>query len=314
MSRGDGFTIKGFRITGNPSIIPSVPDAEELDLVECCYKLPLLVEAGNPAVQDPKKNDKTSYFDFFDLSINAASMILAKCVNGVAVDQVTITDSTYGTFLDFGVETHDELNYISLKNINWTLIFDTFGGGEYQFRIETISVLPSTVTEPRKDFVYHLKEYTNTRANTTVFVSVFNTGNFADLRTNGRTKFTYPDNWQDGKRLNSIFGDDTDELEDTYTVFNDGFEEPIDRRLILKYKWEFDSAPQSIREYIQFVVRSAKLVEITNYQNNNPTIHDTIPVQATGGYDPEYFKQHSKAGAIIEFKHAFQDNFTFLHC
>lgn len=316
MARDEAWRGNGGRITGNPDEIPSVPDATELDLVECCYELFLLVEAGNPFLQNPRINDKTSYFDFFDTSINAASIILAKCVNGVEVDQVTITDSTYGEFLDFGVEEIDpNLNYISLKNINWTLIYDTFGGaGKYQFRIETLSALASTTTVPRKDFVYHLEEYTNTRANTTVFMKHFNYGNFADPRTNGRTKFTYPADWSNGKRVSSIFGNDSDELEDTYTVFNTGFEEPIDRKFILKYQWEFDSAPQCLRDYIQFAVRSARLVEITNYQNNNPTVHDTIPVQATGGFDPEYLKQYSQAGAIVEFKHAHQDNYSVLHC
>jgi len=314
MSRGDAFYVVGFKITGDPDAVPSVPDANELELVECCYDLSILVEKDNPAVQDPKKNDKTSYFDYFDLSINSATMILAKCVDGAEVDQVTITDNTYGTFSDFGVETHDGNNYISLKNINWTLIYDTFGAGRYQFRIETTSVLPSTTTTPRRDFVYNVQEFTNLRANTTVFMKHFNTGNFAELRTNGATKFTYPDNWEDGKRLSSIFGNDTDEMEESYTVYNDGSDEPVERKIIPKYTWELDDMPQNIKQYVQFVVRSAKRVEMTNYQNNNPTKHDTISVQATGGFDPEYIKQYSKSGVVIEFKHYYPDNFTVKQC
>lgn len=314
MARGDAARNTGYRIADTPVITP-LPSPASLELEECCYDLTLLVEAGNPAVQDPLKNDKPSYFELYDLSINAASIILAKCVNGVEVDQVTIADNTYGTFKDFGVETHDGLNYISIKNVNWTLIFDTFGAGEYQFRVETNSIFSSTTTVPKKDFVYHLKEFTEERANTTVLIRSFNEGNFADYKNNGRTKFTYPDDWVDEKRIDAILWADKDSMEETYIAYNDGSEKPLDRSLSPIYTLETDGLPQNLREYLQFVVRMAYLVEITNHQNNNPTRHTNLPVQATGGFEPVYTKQYSKAKIeAMEFKNAFRDNFNNLLC
>lgn len=310
--RGDSHRAFAFAVTDDP-IIESVPFDENLELEECCYDLPLLVESGNPAVQDPLKNDKTSYFEFYGKSINAVVLILVKCVNGAAVDQVTISDSTYGEFKDFGTETHDGLDYISIKDINWTLIFDTFGAGEYQFRTDQTSIFSSTPLVSRFDFVYHLKEFTDSRANTTVFMRVFNSGNMGDHRNNGKTKFTYPDNWEDGKRIDAIFWADKDEMEESYTTFNDGFEEYTGKKLKVTYTLATDTFPQRLREYIQFVVRMANSVEMTNYQNNNPTKHVNLPVQATGGYEPNYIKQFSKAGFSIEFKQAF-DNYEKLHC
>lgn len=312
-TRGESFFSTGFIVTNDPTVITPPDVATALE--ECCYHLPLLVESGDPATQDLFKNDKTSYFEFFDSGTSAASLVLAKCVNNASVDQVTISDNTLGTYSAFGAETHDGKDYISIKNINWTLIFDTYGAGEYQFKTTSTSIFSSTTPNDRYDFIYNLQEFTADRANHTVFMRIFNTGNSVDYKNNGKTKFTYPDSWVDGKRINSIFGNNTDEMEESYTVFNSGFEEYLDKKLKLNYTLETDQIPEDVRDYLQFVIRMADYVEMTNYVNNSANDHRNTPVQATGGYDPNYIKQVSKAKIeAISFKHAYESNFTKKHC
>ena len=148
-----------------------------------------------------------------------------------------------------------------------------------------------------------------------MLIRSFNEGNFADYKNNGRTKFTYPDDWVDEKRIDAILWADKDSMEETYIAYNDGSEKPLDRSLSPIYTLETDGLPQNLREYLQFVVRMAYLVEITNHQNNNPTRHTNLPVQATGGFEPVYTKQYSKAKIeAMEFKNAFRDNFNNLLC
>jgi len=314
MSRGDAAFFLGFVVTGDPTVVAPLPIDEDLELEECCYILPLLVEKNNPAIQDPFKNDQTSYFEFYDKSISAVSLILTKCVNKVIVDQVTIIDNTYGTFLDLGVETHDGLDYISIKNINWTLIFDTFGAGEYQFRTDETSIFSSTPLASKFDFQYDLQEFTTRRANTTVFMRIFNSGILVDKKNNGRTQFTFPDNWVDGKRVSAIFGNDKSGMEESYTAFNNGFEEFVSKKILPRYILEVDPMSEDIREYMEIELRMADLVEMTNTVNNAANRHINTPVQATSDFDPTYFKQVSKAKFELEFKHAFEDNFEKLHC
>jgi len=191
-----------------------------------------------------------------------------------------------------------------------------FGVGKYRLISEATSVLPSTPVLINCDFEYNVQDYTNARANTTVYVKSFNSGNFAEWRRGnvGESKFTYPDNYSDGKRLAAIFGNDEDGLEEETTLFSNGFEEDTKKILKVEYTLETDVYPQKLRDYVQFQVRMADYVEMTNYQNNNPTKHDRLKVKASSGYTPEYIKQFSKIGFSIKFKHAFGGNFEKLHC
>jgi len=307
----------GFLVSDDPSVIEPVTVSEDLELPECCYELPLLVEAGNPADQDPFKNDKTSYFQFYDSGVDAAALTLVKCIDGVEVDQVIISDNTYGEFLDFGVEQHDDRKYISIKNINWTLIFDDFGGaGEFRFRADHNSIFASIVPVPRFDFSYHLKEFNDERARITVFLRIFNSGNLVDQSnaSKGKTKFTFPDAWVDGIRFDGKIGGETGGMTRNSTVFRNGFEEYTELLLPPRYVLSTDFFYQKLRDFINIIVRAADLVEITNYGNNLPSRYEDWPVQADGPYEPDYFEDFSLAIFKLEFKHAHQGNYEANHC
>ena len=313
MGRGDSAFSVGFAVTGNPDVIPSIPVAEDLELPECCFELLLLVD--NADATNAKRNDLTSWFDIFSSSIASAVFKIQKCDGTEFVDVHTITDNTYvGQFIDFGTETHDGLDYITVHDIDWTAIRVAFGVGKYRLISEATSILASTPLLINCDFEYNVQDYTDARANVTVYAKSFNSGNFADWENNGETKFTYPDNYNDGKRFRGTFGQDEDDMEEETTIYNDGFEEDTKKILKLKYKFIMDMYPQKVSRYIQFQMRTADYTEMTNYWNNNATIHDLIKVKATGGYAPAYIKQYSRMGVEIEFKHAFGGNFEKLHC
>lgn len=315
MARDDSFEQTFGTIEGDPSIV-TLPSLAE-SLVECCYELPLLVEKDNPATQDPSKNDRTSYFEFYDNSIDSAEIKLYKCVAGTEVLQTTISDNTYGIYKAFGTEVKNNLKYISLKNIDWTAIFDDFGGaGEYQFRAEAISILPSTDPTIKEDFVYHLREFTVSEADVTVFMKIFMDGSVADLRNgnDGSTTFSYPDDWIDGKRLKSTFGNDESGVTNTYTIYNDGSDSQIESSIIPEYTLLADLMTQKIKRYFEFDVRWSPRIEMVNYISNSSNDHRGTPVQASGDFKPNYTKQYSKSSWELKFKHVYSNNFTKHFC
>ena len=131
--RGDVQTQILFGVGSTAKPVITVPAVQDLE--ECCYITPVF---GNPdyiASPDPLKEGTNSYFNFYDPNaITAVTLNIQKCVGGAFVTQHTIIDDTYGTFKDLGVEIKRGLNYISIKNINWSKVLVDFGAGTYRGR------------------------------------------------------------------------------------------------------------------------------------------------------------------------------------
>ena len=127
MPRGDSYFELLFVSgdTSKPEIV--VPTATPIP--ECCYILPLFANSDYVANSDEFKQDETGYFNFYDASaITAVDLIIQKCkTDGTFEDKHIIIDDTYGTYKALGVEVINGLNYISIKNINWSKILVDFG-------------------------------------------------------------------------------------------------------------------------------------------------------------------------------------------
>jgi len=313
-TRGEVSTVLLFGVGDvSQSIVPVID--ESLELSECCYILPLLAHLTD---DDPLKNDRTSYFNYYDQNaVTAVDLIIQKCEGGTFTDKHTVVNNLYGQFSPLGDEVHNidgvDYNYIRLDQIDWTAILATFGEGEYRIKAEATNIFASSGVQESFDFVYELKNFTTKRANATTFFTIYNSGVLGD-RNDGTKRFIFPNNYIDGKRINGTFGNDFSGYESEYTAYNDGFEQFVTKKRIPKFIFLGDRLSEPIRKYFENEMMMADKLLATGYINNAANTHINTPVQADGEYKPTYYKQSKKAAFEVEFKHAYQDNYEKKHC
>jgi len=296
-------TLKG---VGDPSVpVIVLPLAQELE--ECCYDLLLFGDNTSAETKlDTLRNDLTGLLRFYDDSVTAVDFVIQKCVNGVFADQHTIIDNTYGLFKPLGTEVINGLNYITIKDINWTLILLNFGEGKYRIQTNETTIFPALGIQHQPSFTYTLQNFTETRANNTVYFEIRNSGSLGN-RKKVRERFSFPEDWRDGIRLKGKFGDDFDPITTEYTVYEDGSKVSIEKTREEKYIFLFDSAPDNIRKFFKNELAMADFVLVTDYNTNNASCHIETPAQVSGGIEPDYIKQYSKASIEVEFTSAFEN-------
>ena len=301
-SRGD-VAQKVFFATGTALPVSNVTDLPE-GLAECPYKLFLLVDTGD--LNNPLRNDQTSYFKFYPKSFTAATLTIQKCVGGTFTDQHTITDDTYGTFKDFAVEVKNNQKYISIKNILWSAVKASFGVGEYRIKAGATDMFGNTIVD--YSFAYHVRNYTAEAADNTVFIKTHNKGLLGSVNRPQDPRFVFPDQWQDGIRIKGTFGGDSSEYEDSVTRYNDGFEQYTEHKQVPNYVLNVDRAPQQVLNFLRNEILMANRIFMTNY-NTNSLCHVDTEVRRSGSFDPDYIKRVSNASVEIEFRSAYDNTY-----
>jgi len=253
-TRGDVQTDTFFTISVATPLATGPTFAEGLT-GECCIDLFLFGDNSNPTNKANKyRNDKTSYFEYYSNDTTTAIMKIQKCVNGVMTDKHTVTDDTYGTFSDFGVFQSDNRKYISLKNIDWTAILLAFGEGKYRLTVETTNILTSVTTVPRCTFTYTLKNYSDDRANGTVFIRSINKNILGNILRPDEV-FTFPDdNWNDGIRIPAWFGSDFSEYTRERVRYSTGFEQDLTNDQTQKFILDTNGLPSELHNLIRLTL------------------------------------------------------------
>ena len=277
-------------------------------LDECCYNLMLFVDVND--LSNTLRNDQTSYFKHYAQSFSGATLTIQKCVGGLFVDQHVIIDNTYGTFKDFGVEVKNNLNYISIKNILWSAVRIDFGLGEYRIVSSGTDIFANEILD--SSFVYHVKDYSDSAIDNTVFIKVHNSGLLGSVERPQNRRVEFPDGWEDAIRIQGLFGGDSSDYEEEHTRLNDGFEEYTKHTMIPKYLLDVDRAPQNVLNFLRNEILMANRIFMTNY-NTNSLCHVNTEVRRSGNFDPERIKRVTNASVQIEFRSAF-DNTYKSHC
>lgn len=312
MSRGDDqynvFFVAGD--TTKPEI--AIPTANPIP--ECCCILPLFGNSDYVANPDEFKQDETGYFNYYDGSvIDAVTLIIQKCKSdGTFEDKHTVTDNTYGTYKALGDEIINGLEYISITNINWSKVLVDFGAGVYRIKTNEVNIFPSEDDQNAYSFQYDLQEFTEDRADKTVFFKVLNSGSMGD-RLDGTKTFAFPSDWSDGMRLPGSFGYDFSDYEKTYHKLNSGLRQHTETKRTPKYMFKGLPIGEDARKYFENELMLADFVEITDYNKNAANTHIKTPVHGSGEYSPTYPPSTSKAFFDVEFTHAY-DNYIKKHC
>lgn len=311
--RGDVQTLTCFTIASETPLATGPTFADALE-GECCVRLFLFGDNSNPTNTANKfRNDKTSYLEYYSNDTNSAVMKIQKCSGGTFVDQHTIIDNTYGTFSDFGEFEADNRKYISIKSINWTAILLSFGEGEYRLIVETTNILASVVTVPDCSFTYSLRNYSDERANGTVFIRTEPSNVMGNINRPDEV-FTYPDNWNNGIRIPAWFGSDFSDYEtETVRYDIDGFEQDLTNDQIQKFRLDTDGLTSMVHNFIKTNMFQANKISMTDYNTDNANRHTETRVKMDGSYEPRWIKRVQKAGVSVDFKSAL-NNLRALNC
>ena len=295
--------------TSKPSIV--VPNATPIP--ECCFILPLFGNSDYVANPDQFKQDETSYFNYYDGSaIDTVELVIQKNVGCVWVDQETITNNDYGTFSALGTEVINGLNYISIKNINWSKVLVDFGAGVYRIQTNEESIFASEATQHSESFEYDLQEFDANKADNTVFFKIDNSGSLGD-RFDATKRFAFPADWSDGMRLPGEFGFDRSDLKKEYHKFNSGKLEYTTSKRTPKFTFKGKPLSEGPRKYFENELMLADIVLVTDYNKNAANTHIDTPVHGDGEFGPAYSPNTNKAYFDIEFTSAY-DNYIKKHC
>ena len=138
--------------------------------IECDYVERAFVDLSG---DDTRTNDKTSFLLRKQIAGDTITFVITKA----GVDVATIVDNTYGTYYVAGdltiPENPDSSLYVGFI-ADWKAIYQAFGGGVYQVRIDT------TIIGVMNEYYSHrfrVSEYSDLAANGTVVISTVQNGN-----------------------------------------------------------------------------------------------------------------------------------------
>lgn len=247
---------------------------------ECCFEINVLAEYVKT---NDLYNDKFSYIRFYDKdSFSNATFKLQKD----KVDVATLTDNTYGTYFDFGF--HETIYNQNAKGylLDFNLILNLFGEGDYRIKAEAVNIFGNTITDYSLELC--LKKYTVYRADGTCRIDYIRNGNTGNPDNfEQRLDFGNID-WVNQLRIPAIFGGDKANTENEFVKYQSGKKVWIANSIINEYSMNIDSIPNYIHNIIKYDILQADEIKITDYNIINPTSHKELKVIPSGGYEPEF--------------------------
>lgn len=302
-TRGDVQTATFFTIGNTPLVFETTDVFASTSATDCCLELPVFASLSDT---DPLKNDRTSFWKPYDNSVTAVVLKLQKCVNGASVTQATISDDTYGTFIDFGTTTAGGKNFIALKSIDWTQILTDFGVGTYRLKTEETNLLASVPVQNQYSFTYKLMAYNADRVNGTVFFTTTNSAILGNIN-NQKETITFPDDWTDGIRIPGRFGDNKSDYEEERTRYNDGYLQVLTDDQTESYILETDRLTADVHNYFKTEILQADSIKVTDYNADNANCTINKYVKRNGEYSPTWAKGALQAKVIVEFGDAYDN-------
>jgi len=273
---------------------------------ECCLTLPVFAEVSP---SNDLFNDQSSPIFFWGAGFSTANLILQKYENGAWIDKETLNVSTWGTAYAYGFFTNMNNEKAIGYNLQWKLVLNDIdlGEGNYRFKsVGTILIGGGTVT--KYSFEYCLKTYTAYRADDTIRVDWWMSGNFGDVNDD-RLKSDYGDlNWFNQMRLpGAVFGFDTSTTEQTYVKYQNGKQVWLTDSQVEEYQLKMGRYDQELHKFIKVQIMQADEIRITDYSINNPTRHQNKYVRMTGDYSPNWVMGSMTALVEVKMQQAYQN-------
>jgi len=281
----------------------STGTAKSLDIVgcessinDCDYITPVMAnDSGNLL-----ENDRSSFLGMFQDWTTSAVFVLQKQIGGTYIDQVTITDDTYGEWFPQG-SFPSKLKYAGFIAY-WNQIKSGFGEGIFRMKVTEINPLePSGIIKYSMPFC--LKEFTCTTPENTVRFDWTNTKKLGNI-SNDKEILDFGDIvWPSQLRIpNSIFGYpksayETEEIQHT----NGQFETVVDKQTET-YQLTLGRIPSYIHDILKTNALMSGTLQITDYSSNNPASILQKDVKKKSGYEPRWTKTNKCAPVTLELE------------
>jgi len=279
----------------------NIPDAT----IRCCFSWPVYASVGD---DDPKLNDFRSPLKRYDQSVTAVDMWLQKDVNGTFVDQVQLTDDTYGTFYALAFETKGGENLVGYK-LQFRDVLIAFGVGIYRIRFDVTSAISGSVDQFSDE--YCLKIYHPVSVDKSLRFEFTNRSLIGDPfdqeRVQDFTNMLDGAGWVDQIRipLGTLTGE-TSTFEQEVVKYSNGRQIDVTQGQEPTYQLIIGKLPYTVHQFIKTNVMQSDEILITDYTANNP-IRPVVnrSVKLNGNYEPNWVDQAQLVGVTCEMVNRF---------
>ena len=182
--------------------IPVIPPPDNNDICICYFiKCQYVENVFRSADGLEYKNDKSEFLFRRLIASDTVSMVLEKSGNEVT----TLTDNTYGEFIDGFDEATAEQDLYKGYVIDWNLVYLAFGSGNYNLKV-SLNILGNSSEYTSRQFL--LMPYSDLAADGTVKIRSVQNGNIIG------NNFDFTGlNWNQYLRIPGRFGNPTPEYE-----------------------------------------------------------------------------------------------------
>jgi len=217
-----------------------------------------------------------------------------------------------GHFFAFGFFVNDAGEQFIAYQLEWKKVLTLLGAGTY--RVKAAGVVSFGGTNTQFSFEYCLSQYTTERANKTVRIDYFLSGQLG-VADDKKRKDLGDLNFFNQIRLSGFFGFPTSTYEQDFIQLTDGQKLYVEDEQEPEFTLKLDPNTASfIHELMRTDVMQADRIEITDYNANNPQSFIKKAVKKNSEYAPNWSKLQSKTASVeVKFIQEF-NNLKKLRC
>jgi hypothetical protein len=261
-----------------PSLPLIIPGAEN-DFCYCHYECAYTEKVfGSVSSNDYWKNDKNT---FIYRRLIAADTVTIKLLKD-NVEIATITDNTYGEFINGYPSGTPEQQLYVVFTVFWQNVLIAFGGGSYKIEAE-LNILGSSTTETSREF--KLYAYSDLNADGTVRIETVQNGNIMS------SEFDFTDlELYQSYRIPGKFTEVTPGIEDDSYLDSNYKKTQIQTKLIPKWLLRTKRIPRAISLLLTRDSILANEFLITDYNIINEDIFRRVNLYVEGIEKPDIGK------------------------
>jgi len=284
-------------LSQNPT--PFIPVREQAG--ECEFALPAIAEMGS--VTNDLYNDYHRFIAFFPSIVTSATAKLLK------PDGTEVNIGSYGTVSTLGYFTNSLNQKPFSVYIDWHAVLNDIGIGCYRIILRGVFG-STTITE--KSFLFNLQAYSEETINETVRVEWTLTGQLGSYKTEQEQRDFDTQEYRNCLRLPSAyFGEDSSDPEFESVRYKNGQKLFTSQNRKTKYIFKTGFYPYAVHKFIEFDMLMGENVEITDFNEANPTLHTQTKVTNFGEYAPEWNIWDTEAKAEVECESEFDNHYKF---
>lgn len=309
-------TRMGEEITREGVLIPAVVVVTPPTFCEeftPCFDLLVLADPDEPT--NKLNNDKSEFYFYGNAAVTAIAMTLQRFQNGAFEDVATLIDNSYGQFFEYG-DSPDFLgnsftddfgkSYTGIL-LDWLLVFNDFGAGNYRMKVAQTDVFSGTTTTYSKAR-YCLREYDCRLTEGTIRIETLTQGLRGTLEDMA-AQIDYSTGWSGMIRLKGTFKQLDPGYNKEYNQYGDADAnayKPVTDEQVPKYRMQIKPVPGWMDWYVSTNILQADSILVTDY--NSRSRHTSVRVPVKDGVFKRIAEDHNNPLAGIEVEFAYGQN------